>query len=126
MRIEICYNLTSLEKTAQFVWDNNPYVKKWYDAPKDVFGLIQRIRNDALSGVHKNVNVLKREKAGEIITDNGWLNSTGTGGYTIHYSLEDETDDYVLMNIEFLVNPAVGEEEPIYVSEDIDISNDDI
>jgi hypothetical protein len=122
MRVEIGYNLNSLEKCAQFIWDHNPHVPNWIQAPKDVFGLMMQIKENVSRDVQRNVNVLLRERKGEDLTKDGWINMTGTGGYTILYSLEVDTVDYIYISVDFVVNPAVGDKDPTYVSEEIDIS----
>ncbi len=119
MRIEIGYNLTSLQEVAQYILDHNPSVPKWSNPPKNVFELMQRMKRYVYRDVRKNVELLKREKSEGISLSDYWINMTGTGGYTILYSLEDQTDELIYISVDFLVDPAVGQE-PTFVTEDID------
>ncbi len=75
------------------------------------------MRRDAL----KNAALILKEKRLNVKLDNEWLDYTGTGGYYFIYELiSDEDSDEVIIGATILVDPAVGNPEPGYVTEFID------
>lgn len=126
MQIEIGYNLNSLQESAQYIWNHNPHVSRWPTPPSNVFELMQQIKNQVRRDVQRNVEILKREKDEGIDLTNEWIHMTGTGGYTIMYSLEDNTDDKIYIGVDFLVDPAVGNKNDSFVTEVLDFTNETV
>jgi hypothetical protein len=122
MLIEIGYNLDSLQESARYIWENNPAVPRWPSPPADMFDLMKQMKEHVRRDVKKNLEVLKREKEGGVNLSDLWTNMTGTGGYTILYSLEDDTDERIYISVEFLVDPAVGKN-GTFVTETLDFED---
>ena len=125
MQVEIGYNMTSLQEVAQFILENNASISKWPNPPKNAFELMRQMKDHVYRDVSKNVKTLEREKAEGVSLQDEWVNMTGTGGYTILYSLEDQKDDYVYMSVDFLVDPAVSKEST-FVTESLDFDEDTV
>jgi hypothetical protein len=123
MQVDIGYNMTSLQEVAQFILENNTSVSKWPEPPKNAFELMRQMKDHVYRDVRKNVKVLEREKQEGMSLSDGWVNMTGTGGYTILYSLEDQKDDWVYISVDFLVDPAVSKEST-FVTESLDFDED--
>lgn len=88
------YNLTQVQDVATFLWNNNPYVKSWPSAPKDVLDVVNQILSHA------------RRQGKLNMTSSNWVSTIGTGGYTIIFS--SDTPD--LFDIQVLVDMSVGTE----------------
>jgi hypothetical protein len=125
MRVEIGFNLNSLQEAAQYILDHNPSVPKWPNPPKNFFDLMRQMKDRVYRDVRKNIEVLKREKAEGVVLTDDWVSMTGTGGYIIQYSLEDHTDELIYISVDFLVDPAVGQDST-FVSEEIDFDEETV
>ena len=121
MIVNLSYPLAALHEASKYIWENNPSVTKWPSKPESVFdvmaGMQKMMRRDAL----KNAALILKEKRLNVKLDNEWLDYTGTGGYYFIYELiSEENSDEVIIGAKILVDPAVGNPEPGYVTEFID------
>jgi hypothetical protein len=120
MLVKLNYSLTALQKAAIFIWETNPSVKHWSDAPKSVFDVMDIIQKMMRKDALKNADVLMREKAtGSDLVDE-WGGFSGTGGFYLSYELHDMDDDEISIGVDILVDPSVGSKDPTYVTEVVD------
>lgn len=102
MDIKIYYCNIQLLKTAQFIWQNNPYVRNWPARINSVEKLASYIKSMAYVQAKKNAISL-------VNNTEDWVSYIGTGGFSIHFSSEYRPGDiYVDISIQFLVDAAVG------------------
>jgi hypothetical protein len=103
MDVKIYYSNTQLQKTARFIWDNNPYVRNWLRGEKSLDQLISYIKSMAFRQGKLNAHAL-------IHNVENWLSYTGTGGFVIQFSSEYRPgDSFIDISIDFLVDASVGD-----------------
>lgn len=121
MLVNLSYPLAALHEASRYIWENNPSVRNWPSRPESVFdvmaGMQEMMRRDAL----KNAALILKERRLNVTLDNEWLDYTGTGGYYFIYELiSDEGSEEIIIGATILVDAAVGNPDPGYVTEFID------
>jgi len=120
MIVNIGYPVAALHEASKFIWENNPSVLKWPSAPESVFDVMSHIQETMRKGAMQNAKLLIKEKNLGVTLDREWLDYTGTGGYYLIFTLRDEVDEEITIDVDILVDPAVGNPNPGFATEYVD------
>lgn len=101
----LVYAITSLHEAANFVWNNNRHVTNWPSSPRSVLDVMAQIKEHMLQIAKQNAIILNCE-ANDIDAE-PWIGHTSTGGYMMVFSVVDQTDDHVVLNVDILVDPGL-------------------
>lgn len=107
------YNVDQVMKAAQYIWDNNPAAPFWPSCPLGPTDIANEILQMAERVAVRNVRNSDR-----------WTSFSGTGGYIIMFSSDDE-GEIENIDIDVLVDPAVGLDSRRYVTQTIDLDDID-
>ena len=119
MKINLSYNVASLHEAARYIWDNNPSVEKWPAAPKSAIDVMKQIKDDMFRYAKYNAQLILKEKRLGTDLTNEWATFSGTGGYYLLFTLEEDTEELILIGVDILVDPAVGNPVSRYLMSDI-------
>jgi hypothetical protein len=123
MQHTIHYSHTQLQDAAEYLWQNNPYIKLWPDRPASPKAVYDIIRAEAIRHARRNCAAIEYElQTGKLSPD--WVGSTGTGGYYIIFTTDMQVGEHgIVVNFDVLISPALGKEH-VYVTELIDNTPD--
>lgn len=120
MNVNISYPLAGLHEASRYIWENNPSVRNWPSKPESVFDVMKGIQEMMRSAAIKNATLILKEKRLNVELNEEWVSFTGTGGYYLSYELINSDDEEITLGATILVDPAVGNPEPGYVTELVD------
>lgn len=104
--MHIRYNLEQVLTAAQFLWDNNPACRNWPSAPIGPNDIVDDILRHA-----------ERQAQANAAHPHRWSTFSGTGGYIILFTSDDDLDDVQYVDIEVYVDSAVGVENRRYIEQ---------
>jgi len=120
MSVNISYSLAGLHEASRFIWENNPSIQKWPSKPTSVFGVMDNILSMMRKSALRNADVIRKEKELKIELSEDWISFTGTGGYYLSYEFLNADDEEINIGVTILVDPAVGNPNPGFVTEELD------
>ena len=110
----LVYSTDQLAAAAQFVIENNKRISGFTS-------IVDTIKTTIRQLAKGNITTLLKERELKI-NSNDWSSFSGTMGFYVLMSLEDENDDQIVLNIDILVDPSLGKSEKTYISEEFDSS----
>ena len=111
----------SLQKAAEYIWNNNRSVKVWPSKPKSVQDVVKDIRETMITTALKNADVVKQERRLGVKFDDQWCGYIGTGGYYLSFSHDDYGNSDIVIHIDILVDMSVGVEDKDFATETIEV-----
>jgi hypothetical protein len=126
MKLTVSYSIAGLHEAAAYIWENNPSISKWPSKPKSPIDVVKHIHNMMTDYALKNAKVIMKEKKLKTELHDEWNTFTGTGGYYISFELHDATDEEISIGADILVDPAIGSMSKGFVTEFIDMIEEEV
>lgn len=100
MKIKLLWCQEQLEQATEYIFTNNQSVTK---SSKEI---LQSIKSTIQRLAKVNAKQILDEKCFDACADT-WQTFSGTMGYTVLMSLEEQTDDEIILAVDILVDPAL-------------------
>lgn len=120
MDVKLSYSLSALHMAAKFVWENNPHIGMWPSQPKDVLDVIDLISSTLRKTASVNAENVRQARLTDSPDKFSWTGSVTTGGYMLLYSLDESDTDDISIEIEIMVDPAIGTLKSSHIIEFLD------
>ena len=126
MKINILYSVAALHEAAAYIWDNNPRVPVWSPSPKSPIDIVKMIHGMMIKQALYNAKVIMKEKRLEMELPEEWGSFVGTGGFYIAFELQDVNEEEINIGVDILVDPAIASNIKGFVTEVIDMSEEEV